>query len=47
LEDQVAAAGMGSFVLTVKAEYLFIATMYYANEGDILRVEKEILNFQR
>jgi hypothetical protein len=38
---------VGSYVLTAKAEYLFIATLYYSNQGDTTRVEKEAENFHR
>ncbi len=38
---------MGRYVLTVKAQYLFLAALYYCNEEDMVRVQKEFEDFSR
>jgi hypothetical protein len=47
LQGQEAAADLASYILAVKAEYLVIATLFYSNEGDMIRVEKETEHFHR
>ncbi len=47
MQSREAARSAGSYALTVKAEYLVMAALYYFNEGDILRVQKEVENFHR
>jgi hypothetical protein len=42
-----AARTVGNYALTVKAEYLLIAALYYDRAGDVISVEKEMENFRR
>ena len=42
-----AGENLGNYIITVKAKFLFLETMYYIYKEDYIRLEKEYENFNK
>jgi hypothetical protein len=47
LQDRETTQNLGNYILTVKAEYLFIMSFYYSIMGNQMMIQTEFENFHR